>query len=49
MNRREFIGGAAVAAVGGVASLSAAGPLECVNTFPVLSGRESSPFSCLLP
>ena len=40
MNRREFIGAAAVAAAGGVATLSAAEPSECVNTFPVLSGRE---------
>ena len=40
MNRREFIGATAVAAAGGVATLSAAEPSKCMNTFPVLSGRE---------
>ena len=40
MNRREFIGRASVAAVGGVSSLSAVGSSACMNTFPILSGRE---------
>ena len=41
MNRREFIGTAALAAAGGVTSAVAAdGAATDVNTFPTLSGRE---------
>ena len=40
MNRREFIGGASVAAVGGMPPSSAFESSEKMNTFPVLSGLE---------